>query len=135
MPIRGSTLRIAALVFAAVVLVTVLLYWRSKTRAEDAQARRNASYQQALSGFQRDLRLGMHRSEVYSYLRSHSVEYGETNGINALVPIGRDPAPASSICEFFYVSILFEFNELPHQQEPSPLDNLKDISIYKDCQK
>jgi hypothetical protein len=67
-------LRAIAIALAALVLSVVLFTWHSKVEAERAQAIRDASYREALSRFQRDLRLGMHRSEVYDYLRSHSVE-------------------------------------------------------------
>src|SRR5580693_981610 len=135
MRIWQSKLQIAALVVVALVLLAELLLWRSKVRADRAQAARDASHAQILSMFQRDLHLGMHRSEVYDYLRGHSLRFGEANGRDALVAIGRDPAPTNSICEFFYVSVLFEFNELLHQRGPLPLDNLKAISLYRDCQK
>jgi hypothetical protein len=130
-----SKLRIATSVFITSAILLALFLWHSKNEATRAQAARDQKYRATLGTFQRDLRLGMHRSEVYDYLRFHSVQFGERNDKDALVPIGRDPARSSSICEFYYVSVLFEFNELPHQQEPSQWDNLRDISIDRDCQK
>jgi hypothetical protein len=44
---------------AALVLSVVLFTWHSKVEAERAQAIRDASYREALSRFQRDLRLGI----------------------------------------------------------------------------
>jgi hypothetical protein len=135
MRIWQSKLRMATLLVVALVFLAAFLLWRSRVKADRAQAAGDVSYAETLSMFQRDLQLGMHRSEVYDYLRRHSVRFGEANGKNALVAVGRDPAPTNSICEFFYVSVLFEFNELPHQPGPLPLDNLKAISLYRDCQK
>jgi hypothetical protein len=118
-------LRAIAIALAALVLSVVLFTWHSKVEAERAQAIRDASYREALSRFQRDL----------FTITFDPIQWSERNGIDALVPVGRDPAPVDSVCEYFYVSISFRFNKLPHQRESSPLDNLREISIDKDCQK
>jgi hypothetical protein len=109
MRIWQSTFWIATLLGVALVLLAAFLLWRSRVKSDRAQAARDASYAQTLSRLQRDLKLGMHRSEVYDYLKRHSVRFGEANGKDALVAVGIDPAPTNSICESFYVSVLFEF--------------------------
>jgi len=120
------------------ILLAALFLWRSKVKAERAQAIRDASYGRVLSHFQRDLSLDMHRSEVYDYLRSHSVKFYDGGGspFDAEVPIGQEPADLNHFpCYAFDVLIVFHFNVLPHQPMQSPLDNLSHISIEKWCEK
>jgi hypothetical protein len=130
-----SKFQITAAAFVICVILLLLSFWRSKAETERAQRERDAKYRATLATFERDLRLGMHRSDVYQYLRLHSVPFGEENGKDAAVAIGKEPAPANSLCNSHYVAVVFAFNELPHQQGPSPLDNLRDISVEKSCQK
>lgn len=130
-----SKFRIPAAAFVICVLLLLISFWRWKADAYRTQRERDEKYHARLAAFERDVRLGMHRSEVYEYLRLHSLPFGEEDGKDAAVAIGKEPASGNSLCNSYYVSVLFEFNELPHQQGPSPLDNLRSISIEKRCQK
>jgi hypothetical protein len=133
-----SNFRIAVLTFAALVLVAFLQLWHSHVKAERAQAIRDAGYGGYLSRFQKDLRLGMHRSEVYDYLRSHSVSFYDDHGyrIDAEVPIGQENADFTHFpCYGYEVFVVFRFNALPRQPTQSAVDNLSSIAIEKQCLK
>jgi hypothetical protein len=125
--------RALAAVAIAGVLVLVWQVWAKyeamREEADAAQAERDVAYQEALARFQHDVRLGMHRVEVRSYLDSEKVSYSQIN-FNLDIKIGEDPA-GEWYCDRWYIYVEFRFNRPKGQTEPSPLDNLDSISIQK----
>lgn len=119
------------LALVAAVMVVLLSLWllRSRNQSRRTQAVRDAVYQEQLDRFQHDLRLGMHRAEVKSYLDSKEISYSRINS-NLDVRIGQDPAD-QWYCDRWYVYVEFRFSHLSGQTKPLPLDNLDGISIRK----
>jgi hypothetical protein len=93
------------------------------------QAHRNAAYQVELRKFQQELRLGMPRSEVATYLRSHQIAYSDTNQDFDLW-VGEDPGDGI-VCRKWNVYVEMSFIRLEGQIGTSPFDNLDDISIRR----
>jgi hypothetical protein len=123
---------IVIIVVAGLLLSGWLVYARYEARVAQfraAQAKRDAAYQGQLDRFQHDVRLGMHRAEVKSYLDSKKVSYVQMNS-NLAVNIGEDPAN-EWFCDRWDVYVEFRFSHLPGQTEPLPLDNLDGISIQR----
>jgi hypothetical protein len=118
-----------ALTAAFVVVLLSLWFAISRNRSRQAQAQRDAAYQVQLDRFQHDVRPGMHRAEVESYLDSKKVSYSQFNsGLG--VKIGEEPAD-EWYCNHWYVYVEFRFSHLRGQAEPLPRDNLDNISIQK----
>lgn len=128
----------AAFVLGSAVLGSVLFVWSSYQSAERALATRDATYHEIQMRFQRDLRLGLHRAEVYDYFRLHDVKfYHDDDYFNpASVAVGTDPLDYWHFpCYAQEVFVVFDFNRLPKQERPSALDNLRDIRVEKRCDK
>jgi hypothetical protein len=126
------TKAIVIVVVAGLLLSGWLVYARYEARLAEyraAQAKHDAAYQEQLDRFQHDVRLGMHRAEVKSYLDSKKVSYIQMNSRLA-VKIGEDPADVW-YCDRWYVYVEFRFSHLKGQTEPLPLDNLDSISIQR----
>ena len=120
--------KVIAVVFAVAILSS-FWYLRSRTEAHNAQAQRDEAYQSRLQFFQRDLRLGTHRSEVQAYLEGKKVPYISMNS-NFAVKIGEDPS-REWYCDRWIVYIEFRFSRLSGQMDPSPFDNLDSISMLR----
>jgi hypothetical protein len=138
MRIWQSKLRITALLAVILVFLAATSLWRSKVKAKRDQTARDASRAQILSTFRQELRLGMHRSEVYDYLRLHSVKFYDGGGYSTdtEVFIGQDSASLTKFpCYAWDIYVVFHFDVLPKQPTQSPLDNLSNISIEKQCEK
>ena len=60
---------------AFVLLAVGLLVLAWVAHSKVAEARREAAYRAAVARFERDLRLGMDRAEVQTYLASRKVDY------------------------------------------------------------
>jgi hypothetical protein len=112
-------------------LIAVLSFWfiHSGIEARRTQVQRELAYQNQLQHFQRELRLGMPRSEVAAYLHSQKIQY---NGIDQYfdVKIGEEPG-GSIFCEKWVIYIEMGFSHLSGQTEPSPFDDLNSVSIRK----
>jgi hypothetical protein len=119
---------IAGVVAIAIVLLS-LWFFRSKSQDHRAQAQREAAYQAELDRFQHDLRLGMPRSEVTTYLVARKVAYNE-NSWDLDVRIGREPSN-TIFCDHFDVYVELGFTHLKAQAGPSPFDNLDSVSVRK----
>ena len=107
----------------AVFVVALVATWLAYSKI--TQARRDASYQVAIVPFNRDLRIGMDRSEVKHYLNSHSiicntVRYGGSDGDTCEIKIGEEPD--GIFYDPWTVYIALEF---------SPADKLRDVHIRK----
>jgi hypothetical protein len=99
--------RVVALGIALVALVSAgLIYSRL------AQARRESAYRAAIEPFQRDLPVGMPRSDIEKYLDSRHIEYHAASHHEGYttyeVKIGEDPG--NLVCEAWQVYIALEFN-------------------------
>ena len=98
----------------AVVIVLLLALgstWLVYSKIE--QARRETAYQTAIAPFQRDLRVGMERTDVQKYLESksiayHVVRYGGNDADTYQIKIGEEPG--SLVCEAWNVYVALEFN-------------------------
>ena len=117
------------LVVSIVVVFLVIAFVRSEVEARRARALREAAYQTELGHFRHDLRLGVHRSEVKSYLDARRVAYSEINW-DFDVEIGQEPS-RSIFCERWDVYVEMAFTRLTGQTGASPFDNLDSISIRK----
>lgn len=112
--------RVTSLVVAIGFLV---LAWSAYSKI--VQARREATYRAAIMPFQRDLRIGMDRPEVQTYLDSrrvdyHRVRYGGSDSDTYEIKIAQEPD--SLICEHWTVYVALEFN---------PAEKLRDIHLRK----
>lgn len=125
--------RAIAAVAIAGVMVVVWQVWAKyearRSESEAQQAKRDFAYQAELARFQRDLRLGIPRSEVKSYLNTQKVPYNEMQW-DFEVRIGHEPSN-EWFCDHFDVYIDMEFTHLKGQSDPSPFDNLDNISVRK----
>jgi len=79
--------------------------------------------------FERDLRLGMSRTDVETYLRTQKISYDEINW-NYDEKVGEDPS-GSIFCEKWDVYIEMRFIRPQGQFRASPADNLDNIFIQK----
>lgn len=120
------------------VLLVLLILWYVHSRI--AQSRRDARYQQVLTRFQRDLRLGMTRAKVETHLKSNNISYSGVYGsggsaMSFMTRMGEDPGDI--ICASWIVSISFDFRAPENKvwADPLPTDTLKKIRIEKvgDC--
>ena len=85
-----------------VLLAVGLLGLAWVAHSKVAEARREVAYRAAIAPFERDLRLGMNRAEVQSYLASrkvvyHPVRYGGSDADTYEIEIGEEPG--SLFCE------------------------------------
>ena len=95
-------------ILGAVVLISAFL-----VRSKANQARREASYREAVTSFQRDLHVGTDRAAVQLYLRSrkvdyHAVRYGGNDSDTYEIKIGEGPS-YSLFCEDWEVYVALEF--------------------------
>jgi hypothetical protein len=120
--------RFAVATLALIVVLSLCLVY-SRIEAHRAQIQREVTYRAGLEHFQRDLRLGMHRSEVESYLEARKITYSEISP-NLDVPIGQEPSK-SIFCERWDVYIEMAFTRLTGQTGASSFDNLDSISVRK----
>ncbi len=96
-----------------------------------ARERREAAYRASLANFQHDLPLGMRRINVEKFLVSRKIDYQRPSG-DIWIPVGND---SGLVCPPT-VYVMLQFNLLPQQVGPSPLDNLGSISLGRaseDC--
>jgi hypothetical protein len=108
------------LAFVVAILIATWL-----TYSKVMRTRREASYKVAMTPFQRDLHMGMDRTEVNRYLASrnrscHSVRYGGSDGDTCQIEIAEEPD--GLFCDPWTVYIALEFNSA---------DKLRDIHIRK----
>jgi hypothetical protein len=115
----------------AAVIGVLFSFWllRTHNRSRRAQHERDAVYEEQLNRFQRNVRLGMHRTEVKSYLESAKVPYVQMNS-DLAVKIG-EYAADEWYCDSWYVYIEFRFSHLGGQTQPQLLDSLDSVSIEK----
>jgi hypothetical protein len=109
--------------FFLVAIGLLVLSWTVYSKI--TEARREASYRAAMTPFERDLRVGMDRAEVQTYLDSrrvdyHRVRYGGNDADTYEIKIAQEPD--SLICEHWTVYVALEF---------SPADKLREIHIRK----
>lgn len=107
--------------FVTTFLIGLVLAWPVYSKI--AQTRRNAAYRAAIAPFERDLQVGMTRTEVKKYLDSHHVSYyfrpNNGDGPAYQIEVGEVD---DLICEW-HVYIALEF---------SPGDALKLVHIRKE---
>ncbi|MGA8437605.1 MAG: hypothetical protein WB762_35135 [Candidatus Sulfotelmatobacter sp.] len=112
------------LTFILIVIGLLALTWAVYSKI--THARREASYRVAMMPFERDLRVGMSRPDVQSYLDSRRIEYnrarfGGKDADTFEIKIGEEPD--NLICEHWTVYVAIEF---------SLSDKLRDIHIRKE---
>src|SRR5437879_2309020 len=100
------------IVVLTVGALMVFLGWHVHSRA--IQKRRYAAYQDALAVYQRDLRAGMTRADVETYLDSKKVRYsavfvGRDNAWSYETNIAQEPSD-SLFCESWMVYVAFDFS-------------------------
>jgi hypothetical protein len=110
---------------AFVLLAVGLLGLAWIAHSKVAEARREAAYRAAIAPFERDLRLGVDRAEVQTYLASrkvdyHPVRYGGSDADTYEIKIGEEPG--SLVCEHWTVYIALEF---------SAADKLREVHVRK----
>ncbi len=136
------------LIIAIVVSITATTVWLAyriyAQRLEAEQAQRDAGYRVVLAQYQHDLRLGMTRAMVTTYLESHNIRYGDAfirgsgNAWSYQIRIGTDPSHMIYWANW-EVYIALDFNSptskvaIPEHETDDPSDVLKDIRIYKFC--
>jgi hypothetical protein len=127
------------IVVAIAVSPEMAFLYLSKKRAasSESQKKREAGYQSARLAYSRNLRPGLKRKEVESYLQAKDVGFRqmccieERGAFADLVEIGQEDAPW--YCSENYVYIAFEFSttELSPVLNPSDVDILKRVSIFR----
>jgi hypothetical protein len=124
------------IVAVIVIAVAAASIWHLHSRA--VEARREATYREALAPFQRDLRAGMTREDVRYYLDTkkvmyYPVFYGAGGAWSYEVKIGEEPS-YSLVCESWTVYVAMDFassgNQIP-EPDPLPGDTLNQIRIRK----
>ena len=109
--------------FVLVAVGLVALTWGGYSKI--LQARREVTYRAGMMPFQRDLRIGLDRAEVQTYLDSrrvdyHRVRFGGSDADTYEIKIAQEPD--SLICEHWTVYVALEF---------SPAEKLRDIHLRK----
>jgi|ERR1022692_741351 hypothetical protein len=107
-------------------------------RSASAKAKREAGYQAALQEYSNDLKPGLARQEVESYLRSRGVRFTQMCCVGQprdawadLVKVGEESV--SWPCSECYVNIAFEFRATePHRlRESRNSDVLESVRIFR----
>jgi len=111
--------------FAFLLVVIGLLVVTWTVYSKIAQGRREASYHTAMAPFENDLRVGMDRADVQTYLDSHRVQYhrvryGGNDADTYEIKIAEEPD--SIVCEHWTVYVSLEF---------STADTLREIHLRK----
>lgn len=113
-------------------LLGYLAYAYHGLKVQSAEAARTrseleAGYQARLAQYQRDLPIGMRRSQVQAYLDSHGITYADWRGqIN--VDLGREPDVFP--CNYWTVYVAFDF-AMARKDEASADDLLRSISLKR----
>jgi hypothetical protein len=103
-------------------MVVVVLFSAWLIYSKVTQARRETTYRVAIAPFQRDLRVGVPRSDVEKYLHSRNVQFHAINfGETYLVEIAEEPS-WELWCESWRVYIALEFGSS---------NGLRDVRIRK----
>jgi hypothetical protein len=111
--------------FAVLLVVIALLVLSWTVYSKVSQDRREASYRAAMTPLEKDLRVGMDRADVQTYLDSHQVQYHRVryggNGADTYeIKIAEEPD--SIFCAKWTVYVALEF---------SPADKLREIHLRK----
>src|SRR6266446_3338876 len=109
---------------ALVLLLAAVSAWC--VRSQRAEESREAAYRAVVADFEGSFRLGMPRAEVEKFLISRKVNYSPRSE-DIYTRVGLDP---HFLCDAT-VYVVLEFNHLPRQVEPAPLDTFKNISIMR----
>jgi hypothetical protein len=111
----------------ALFVIALVSSWLVYSKVK--QTRREVAYRAAIAPFQRDLHLGMSRTDVRQYLDAravqyHRVQYGGDEAATYQIKVGEEPAGlfSSLVCDPWAVYIALEF---------SADDTLRDIHIKK----
>lgn len=100
---------------------------QSKAAAR-ARSELEIKYQARLVEYQRDLPVGMPRSEVRKYLDAHRIAYDEWSLGEIMVTLGDEPDVG--VCDLWRVYLSLEF--VPQKEsETSPLDRLAQVSLKR----
>lgn len=115
-----------AFVLLAVGLLGLAWFAHSKV----AEARREAAYRAAIAPFERDLRLGLDRAEVQTYLASRKVDYHPVTHQHKL---GRWDSPKPLHPTWFaHVFLIQPVQPRSHDSRPSQIANhvLRIFSVH-----
>ena len=132
--------------FRLAVVVILLggawLAWHTYSSRVKARQQRDraAAYAAFLSPYQRDLRVGMTRADVKTYLESHHIEYSEqccgddsSRGVWSYVVRIAEERADEWYCDrwFVYVSLEFIGSDREPELKPLPTDRFKKVKIRK----
>lgn len=119
------------IVFGALLFIgyTYRKIKQRETAAARVRAELDVGYQAQVRQYQHDLRIGMPRSEVSTYLESKKILYRQTQR-EIVVDLGREPGNAV-VCDYWTAYVSMEFNHPQNQPEPSPIDILANVSLKK----
>ena len=137
-----TPLVLAILILVAAPLIFFGLRYEAKVRAKtQAQAKRETTYQAALSSYSQIFKPGTKRKEVEDYFRSKKIEFQRQTTTPSLlvlydlIPIGQDES-TSWFCGKPDVSVKFAFSSsLPVEGRSDPIandgDSLDFIEIFR----
>lgn len=121
---------------AVILVVASVAAARSHVKTV-AQKRREIAYQSALQKYSQDLKPGLRRTEVESYLRARKAHFswmytafgaGHESQYADLIKIGEEAAPW--YCSEAYVYVAFEFSGVD-KFEQNDSDRLERIEIFR----
>jgi len=120
----------------AIIAVSSAIYLRDVFKT-GARKRRESAYQAALQTYSQNLKPGLNRKDVESYLRARNIGFTqmccvlERSAFADLVKVGQEDAPW--YCSEQYIYIAFEFRAAEAHSLQSPIydsDRLKTVEIF-----
>jgi len=96
-----------SLACGTILLVASVVFVRRHIRDQAAQAQRDPTYDEILSGYQRNLHAGATRAEVQRYFDSRKISY-LNDGKQYDVFIGKEPGEGL-VCDRWSVHLVFDF--------------------------
>jgi hypothetical protein len=116
------------------VLLAIAIRYSVKT---EGRRKREAFYSRSLQEYSRDLKPGMSRKDVESYIRARKIQFTQMCCIPEgstpadLVEIGREDPPW--FCAENFVSITFDFGATKKHESWNALESdvLKNVTIYR----
>jgi hypothetical protein len=127
-------------IFTVIIVVAFAVIVRSHVKSL-AQKKREIAYRLALEAYSRDLKPGLRRTEVESYLRVRNTGFswiytafgGRRESQYAdVIKIGEEAAPW--YCSYAYVFVAFEFSGVEkYQQNSDVLERIELFRPYSGC--